>query len=174
MYKHFPYHHWIFLIVTSLILCYRWGYSSDTLTAEPTALQNKIALQIQNYYTLYNQLDLVQADNMVDHRLKHVSENGAVQQFLIRDEVLYGARRFEHQLKHLADYTIIQTPEQFHIQSAGDAIIASFLLHREKRLKADHSAIEQQCFRVTWVLAQKEGNWLVFHEHQSEFNPPKQ
>lgn len=138
---------------------------------EQRTIPNEIRTFIQKYYALYNKHQLVLADQIVDHRLKHVSENGAVQQFLIRDEVLYGARRFEHQLKYLSDYVFIQTPDQFHIQTTGDVVIASFLLNREKRLKEDDSVIEQLRFRVTWVLAQKEDGWIVLHEHQSTYLP---
>jgi len=137
---------------------------------EQRLVQKEIPGLIRQYYGLYNQHRMVEADQIVDHRLKHISENGAVQQFLIRDEVLFGARRLEHQLKYLTDYDYIQTPDEFHIQITDGAAVASFLLTREKRLKEDGSVIERLQFRVTWVLEQKQDEWVVLHEHQSHYS----
>lgn len=122
---------------------------------------------IERYYDLYNKLDLVSADQIVDHRLKHINENGVIQKFLTRDEVVNGTRRFQHQLKYDTDYYLKQTPSGIQIHSAADVVIATFYLQREKRQKTDDSLIEANHFRVTWVLQKKNESWVVLHEQLS-------
>jgi hypothetical protein len=129
--------------------------------------EHEITALIQQYYELYNQLDLVSADQIVDHRLKHINENGVIQQFMLRDEVTYGTRQFQHQLKYHTDFYLHQVPSNIQIHSANDVWIATFFLLRERRLKEDDSLLEAGHFRVTWVVKNKDGKWLILHEQLS-------
>lgn len=153
-----------------LLLTVGWSlFPGETLFFVSADEEPGVEIQqlIERYYDLYNKLDLVSADQIVDHRLKHINENGVIQQFLTRDEVVNGTRRFQHQLKYDMDYYLKQTPSGIQIHSAADVVIATFYLQREKRQKTDDSLIELNHFRVTWVLQKKNEAWVVLHEQLS-------
>lgn len=159
---------------TRIFLCIFFGsglfilpnLSSFTVSAIESAEQD-IQQLIQHYYESYNQLDLVSADQIVDHRLKHINENGVIQQFLVRDEVTNGTRRFQHQLKYHTDFYYHQVPSHIQIHPAKDISIATFSLLRERRQKDGDALLEGNHFRVTWVLQHKNGKWVVLHEQLS-------
>ncbi len=140
------------------------------LAYERDKVQAKVIELIQNYYSLYNKLQFVEADDIVDQRLKNVNDLGTIQQFLVKDAVIEGARRLEHYYKYHSDHYYTHTPTNFHMQTTNDLAVVCYHLKREKFQKEDDFLIETIQLRVTWVFKQKRGEWVVVHEHQSELN----